>query len=184
MNTYVKRLLVLSVVVLGVAGAPGLAAAGSPQLLVSDAGSSRVEVRISNADPYAQADLYSRGNGTQYWTLYTNIGRTDGSGFLQASGNFGFGEFYVAVNGLQSSMVNVGLGCSYGCGNSSAVTFSQNNPSVQVGQTITVQIYGGGSNLTHHELSTFHQPPQSPGRGVVGHVTSFVKSPKNQLIIL
>lgn len=136
----------------------GTAFAATPQLQVSNQSGNQVMVTVNYADAFAQVDLYSRANGSSLWTTFTNIGRTDGSGYFSTTGYYASGyssndDFYVRVNGYQSNTVQAGsyngnTGCSYyGCygGN---ISFSQTNPTLNVGQSLNINIYGSSGVYT------------------------------------
>jgi hypothetical protein len=136
----------------------GTAFAATPQLQVNNQSGNQVMVTVNYADAYAQVDLYTRASGSSLWTTFTNIGRTDGSGYFSTTGYYASGyssndDFYVRVNGYQSNTVQAGsyngnTGCSYyGCygGN---ISFSQTNPTLNVGQSLNINIYGSSGVYT------------------------------------
>jgi hypothetical protein len=77
-----------------------------------DSGSSVIRISVSNADPFAQIDFYGR-QGSQLWTVMSNIGHADQSGFFSGSVNAGFYlngtpiETYLLVNGISTGIVTL-----------------------------------------------------------------------------
>ncbi len=124
----------------------GVSLAGTPSLQVTTSDNQNYQITVSGANPYSIVDFYTRQSDTQMWTTYSNIGTTDANGYYSGrlnitSYNPGLQrESYVNVSALLSSVVNTNSG-SYGYG---AITFGQTNPTLSVGQSLSVPLYGAG----------------------------------------
>ncbi len=120
--------------------------AANPSLQVTSYDNYTYQISVSVADSYKMVYLYSRQSGTLNWESFGTIGSTDGSGSLNATfyagsgGYYNYREFYVLVNGIQSNVTSAN---NYGYG---GVTFSQTNPSMYVGQSLQISLYGGTGN--------------------------------------
>ena len=169
MNLKLKGLMAGVVMLAGSALASPVSAA-VPNLTVTTAGNSvygnQVLVTVTNGNPYSPVTIYYRQTSSWY-NLISNFGQTDSSGYFSQSmaystdGTSNPVQYYVVVGGVQSNTVNLypngnnnnnnnnNGGCYYTNGyyncNNSAVTFSQNSVSMNIGQTISVNIYGSGS---------------------------------------
>jgi hypothetical protein len=118
----------------------------TPSLSVSGQSGSNLTFNVSNADPNSRVILYARSAGGSLWsTSIDSIGQTDSSGYLNTSLNPGINgnaEFKVTVNGLDSNIAQLGYNsCGYGQNCVGGITFSPANPSLSVGQTVSVSIY-------------------------------------------
>lgn len=144
---------ITKVLILGVFAAVSLvgarpALANYPMLTASYQGyGNNVQVNVSNADSYAQVNLYYR-QSSSLWTIINNIGQTDQNGYfttvISVPSDSGSSQvqMYVTVNGQQSSTVSVypggGSGCdAYGCA-VGGFTINPQSLNLNVGQTGTV----------------------------------------------
>ncbi len=139
-----------------------VAFAGQPQLNITQQDGGTIRLSISGADPYAQITLNQRQSGTILWTTITNFGMTDQGGYFSTMIGLGTGggqvEYYVVVNGQQSSIQSVYPnnscynnncgGCNYYNNNcyGGQITFSQSNITLNYSQSQTISIYGGYNN--------------------------------------
>ena len=144
--------LALSFLVLFLAVTPALAA--TPNLSATYQGNN-VQITVSNANSFASVNLSYR-QSSSLWTMVNNIGQTDQSGYFSQSfslppdGSSSSVQMYVVVGGLQSSTISVypngsSGSCTYNCGSPTGISLSQNNLSLNVGQSSTVTIYTNGS---------------------------------------
>jgi hypothetical protein len=151
MRTFIK----LAVFVLVAASFVKPAQAATPNLSINRESGDNYRITVNNANSYSQVTL-SRRQTTQLWTVISNYGQTDGSGYFSNLENIGSDgtnnviEYYVAVGGLQSSIVQTypgsGGGCTYNCGNNN-LSLSQTNVSLNVGQNTTVTAYNYSNSL-------------------------------------
>lgn len=159
-----KSIAVAIIVSFGVVAAPKVFA-NSPILNVTQDGGSNVRLTITNAQPFANITLYSRQGSTQLWTIISNFGTTDQSGYFSSSIGIGSSwdsspiEYYVNVNGQQSTTqivypgsnnncgYNCGNNCNYNgyCGNNGPISLSQNNVNLSLNQSMSISVYGGSS---------------------------------------
>ena len=161
MNTYIKSLIVISVAVvtLFAFGAPAFAQMTPTLSASTDSTGYNVTYSIANADPYAQVSLYIRQGAGNAWTVTTNFAETSGNGYVTITRAIGSNgstvpvDTYVTVDGVPSNIVEVNpsntytngnsncyySGNQYICGNtgSGTITFSQQNPTLSVGQSLT-----------------------------------------------
>ncbi len=123
------------------------ALAYNPTLTVNqEGGADNVRITVQ-ADPWSQITLYRR-QSTQMWTVITNFGQTDGSGYfsqlmsLGSDGTNSVIEMYAMVNGQQSSTVQTypynNGGCTYNCGSPTGLNLSQSSITLSQGQNMTV----------------------------------------------
>jgi len=153
MKSLLYKGLTVSLLGLFLAGTlPLQARASTPTLAVNNDGSNQLRIEVRFADAFAKVDLYQRPRSTTLWTVYVNIGQTDGSGFFSTTGMYGnageVSDYYVVVNGQQSSTVQAGSGggCTYNCGGNQ-ITFSVQNVNLNIGQSQNVSIYGSTGNF-------------------------------------
>lgn len=150
-----KPLFASLVIALGLAILPSTALAASPNLTANyNAGSFTLTFTVTGANAYSQVNLYTRQQGSSLYSVISNIGITDQSGYFSGSlnsntggSNSGFTDAYVVVNGQQSNTVALsGSGCTYNCG-TGGISFSQNSLTLSSGQSANVSIFGlnGGS---------------------------------------
>jgi hypothetical protein len=143
-----------------------------PSLSASSQGNGSVLLSVSNANPNSQVDLSSKQTSS-LWTVVSNIGRTDNSGYfsqvvsLPTDGSSNIIQLYVTVGGQQSSTTSVSPnggsncynnnnynnnncgGCTYNCGSSGSITFSPSSATLSVGQNLNVSIYGQSSGYSY-----------------------------------
>ncbi len=128
---------------------PALAYASTPYLQIYSIDNSNLQVTISGADPYQSVSLYTRQSDTQLWTILSNIGFTDWSGYYSSPisvGTFNPGfvrESYVVINGQQSSIVTTyHNNTPYPNGN---IWFNPTSPTMNIGQSLAVSINSSSS---------------------------------------
>lgn len=147
----IKIGLLLAVLATAVTTAAPFAAAQyyygrTPSLSVSQEGyDGTFRVNVSNADSYARVVLYARSTNSSIWsTVVDPIGQTDQNGYLNISTYLGTGlsEFYAQVNNVSSNTAYLygSGGCNSGYGCVGGITFSPQNPSLNVGQNLSVTI--------------------------------------------
>lgn len=132
--------------------------ASTPQLSVSNEGG-YARIVVSNAASYAPITLFTRDQNSSLWSSVINFGTTDNSGYfsnLYRSTQLPF-EFYVTVNGVQSSTQQLGYNNNYNCGGyyycGGNVSLSQTSLSLNVGQSASVSISGSGNYYVSNNSS-------------------------------
>ena len=152
-----KLLAKLTVSIVSIAMLLGIAApafAAYPYLTVTrEGGQGNVRMVVQGADPYAQITL-NRRQGTQLWTVISNFGQTDGSGYFTTISSLGSDsssnvvDQYVTVGGQSSSVVQTypydNGGCGYNCG--SSFTLGQTNLTLTSGQSSSISLSGNTNN--------------------------------------
>lgn len=131
--------------------------AATPYLQVTTSDNINFQITVTGADSFRSVDLHTKQTDTQMWTVYTNIGTTDQNGYLRILfpinsniPNLGR-ESYVEVNGQISSIVSSNNFIRAG-----EITFSQSNLALTVGQSKSVNVYGGsgyGYNISSNSNS-------------------------------
>lgn len=125
---------------------PQFAQAATPNLSVTAQSGSNYQITVNSGNVHSSVDFYTRERGTDLWTVFHNLGQTDGNGNFSTSlliGSFKASvvrESYVTVGGISSSAVSTGSG-----GQSASLTFSSSALSLNVGSSATVYVYGNSS---------------------------------------
>jgi hypothetical protein len=150
----IAKIVCSSLLVLGLLIPSTEAFARTPSLSLNQEGSGTARLVVSGADPYAQVTLYQRSQGSDLWTIVTNFGNTDGGGYFSGvvgmSTNNTSSEYYVTVNGYQSTIQRTysnynNNNCNYYYSCSGSVSISQSSVSLSVGQSTTVTLSGSSS---------------------------------------
>lgn len=156
-HTTNKMCTLVSSVVVGVlllVGTASFVQAATPYLQVTTNDNFNYHIVVKSADPFRVVDFYTRQSDTQLWTTLSNIGATDGSGYLSKQININSynpslsRESYVIVNGQQSS--SAFTGSSSGSGN---VWFSPSNPTMNIGQSLAVSINSSSTGYVYPSYS-------------------------------
>ena len=168
MNLKLKALIAGAVMLAGSAVFAVPVSAAVPNLSVNFtgtstySGSNQVQVTTTNANPYSEVSLFYRQTNT-YYTEVANLGETDVTGYLNTTttittdGSSNPLLFYVLAGGLQSNTVTLypssngtGTNCYYvngvyTCG--SNVSISQTNVTMNLGQSLSLNVYGGSTSV-------------------------------------
>lgn len=195
MNFKLKTLVAAAVMLAGSALA-GTVSAAVPNLTVNYTGStvsssqSQVVVTVSNANPYSQVSLYY-SQSSSYYNVITTLGTTDVTGYLSTvtlvpnNGTTSPIMYYVVAGGLQSNTVslapqNSGSSCYYvngvyTCGGTGGLSVSQTSVTMNIGQTLSLNIYSGNTNSGYiNGTSAYYLASNTPSGVVTAGVSGSV----------
>src|SRR5438876_12085415 len=87
-----KPLIFAVLLTLGFGLVPTLAQASTPQYaaFINNSDLSSISITVSGADAFSRVDFYARQGTTSGWTVITNVGQTNQSGFFSGNVNPGF----------------------------------------------------------------------------------------------
>ncbi len=147
MKSILKSSLLASLLVLGSFVGSGMAHASTPTLVANATGSGDMVQLTVTGDPNTNVVFYYQRTGVGLQAQY--LGMTSSTGYFStsispASYNITAGSpAYVSVNNQQSASVTMPSGSNY-----QTVSLSQSSVAVAIGQSTSLNIYGGTSPYT------------------------------------